>query len=107
MASTGSIVFDGIAITTIEADILKKSLTARAAFVDTSRGTTHGWTEGNGTIWSEETKKLFVELVGSMERDLGNLHFTSTPTSHSRKTGIEVGPGGLSEHLDDSDAPSV
>lgn len=107
MAATGSILFDGIAITTVEADILKKSLTARAAFVDTRKGTTHGWTEGNGTIWSETTKKLFEELIGSMERDLGRLHFTSMPNMPSRETGIDLSTGGLGEHLSDKDAPSV
>lgn len=104
MAATGPIVFDGIAITSIEGDILKHSLTARAAFVDTRRGTTHGWTEGNGTIWSEQTKALFKELVSSMEDDMGKLHFVSSP---NRVVGSPASVGGLGEHLVSGDAPSV
>jgi hypothetical protein len=107
MAATGSILFDGIAITTIEADLLKKSLTARAAFVNTRKGTTHGWTEGTGTIWSEETKQLMSGLVTSMERDLGNLHFTSVHSPSATPSGTPAGPAGLGEHLNGKDAPSV
>lgn len=107
MAATGTIAFDSITITTLEADILGSTLTARAAFVNTNRGTTHGWTEGSGTIWSAETKAALVALVTSMETDMGKLHFTDNSISPSKEKGIQKALGGIAEHLKDDDAPSV
>jgi len=86
---------------------MNKSLTARAAFVDTRTGNTHGWTEGTGTIWSEETKRALVALVELMELDLSRLHFLGMPEAPSNIQGMRTEPGGLGEHLTDDDAPSV
>lgn len=107
MAAQGSIVFDGLAITTVEADTLNKTLSARAAFVDSKTGETHGWTEAQGTVWSEKTKAALAALITSMEQDMGRLHFASIPAAPVPDAGSRSEPGGLGEHLQDHDAPSV
>lgn len=100
MAATGNPVFDGIAIMTVQINVLQKGLTSEAAFINTRTGATHGWTKGEATIWSEETKQIAFELVASMERDFARLHFgTSSEAPAAKSTNI----GGLGEHLDDSD----
>lgn len=107
MAAQGSIVFDGVAITTIEADLLNKSLTARAAFINSKTGNTHGWTEAQGTIWSERTKAAFKALVDCMEQDIGRLHFSNLPATQVSESSVSSEPSGIGEHLQDHDAPSV
>lgn len=75
------------------------SITAKAAFVDTVSGQTHGWTTGRS--WSEETMAKVRELRESMERDLERLHFddgASSPTTTSGG-GLRDGFKGLGEEL--------
>lgn len=102
MAATGTPIFDALAVTVIEINRLKKTLVADAAFVNTKTGATHGWTKGEGTIWSEETKAAAAALEACVERDMARQHFGSLPT----ELGSTV-PGqpaqGLGEHLSDSD----
>ncbi len=102
MATTGTPVFDALVLARVEIDMLKRSLTAQAAFVDTKTGATHGWTKGEGAIWSEETKSAAAVLAASMERDLAKLHFGTQPSEVALPTS---GPAasGLGEHLSDSD----
>lgn len=100
MAATGTPVFDALVVTEITVDLLKKTLTARAAFVNTKTGATHGWTRGEGTIWSEETKAAVAALSASMERDMARQHFGSAETSLP-VSGQPV--SGIGEHLSDSD----
>lgn len=102
MAATGTPVFDAIALTTIEINLMEKSLVAEAAFVNTRNGATHGFTKGTGAIWSEETKAAAAALVAAMERDLAHLHF-GTPQAEQ---GLAVAPpaSGLGEHLSDGDS---
>lgn len=107
MAAQGSIVFDGIAIATVEADVINKKLTARAAFIDSKTGETHGWTEAQGTVWTEKTKAALVALINSMEQDMGRLHFAGIPATPMPDSSSRSEPGGLGEHLQDHDAPSV
>lgn len=101
MATTGVIKFDGIAVVTVEANMMEKSMSARAAFVNTKTGESHGFTDGSGHVWSPETKIALATLVSLMERDLGNLHFTSSssdPVAASAKTET----GGIGEHVGDT-----
>lgn len=104
MVATGTPEFDGITLTTIEVDLITRSLVAKAAFVNTKTGATHGWTEGTGTIWSTETKTAVAALAASMEKDLAVLHFG----------GAREVPGfaastnsGLGEHLDGDPTNSI
>jgi len=103
MVATGTPEFDGITLTTIEVDMITRSLVAKAAFVNTKTGATHGWTEGTGTIWSAETKAAVAALAASMEKDLAVLHFGGTRES----TGFSsAATSGLGEHLADGDPTS-
>jgi hypothetical protein len=100
MAVTGTPVFDAVALTTIEIDLMERSLTAKAAFVNTKTGSTHGWTQGAGAIWSEETKAAARVLAVSMENDLAKLHFGTRPEAQSSQP---TARSGLGEHLTDGD----
>jgi hypothetical protein len=102
MAITGTPVFDAIAIATVEINVLEKSLGAKAAFVNTRNGETHGWTEGNGAIWTKETKDAAAALIAAMERDLAALHLGTAP--EAQKANSPSSPvSGLREHLTDGD----
>jgi hypothetical protein len=80
--------------------------TAKAAFVSSRTGDTHGWTNAGTSVWSPETIEKLKELRALMEIDLGRLHLegggealigpSSTATSVSK--GSE-GPGGIGEHI--------
>jgi hypothetical protein len=101
----GKPVFDGIAVGEVSMDFMKTSLhvTAKAAFVDSQTGTTHGWT--NCTQWSKETIRKIGDLKASMERDLATVHFQEGLTDEEPIDGV---PSGLMEHLsDEEDAPSI
>ena len=100
MAVTGTPVFDAIAIAEVSINLLKKTLTAEAAFVNTKTGATHGWTKGEGAIWSEETRAAVAALTAAIERDLARQHFGSAETSLPASA---QPASGLGEHLSDSD----
>lgn len=101
MAATGIFVFDAVAIATVEINVLTKSLMGKAAFVNTKTGATHGWTEGSGHIWSEETKAAVTALVASMERDIARVHM-GQETNYKANQIVPV-VSGLGEHLTDGD----
>ena len=103
MVAVGTPEFDGITITTVEVDLLTKSLTAKAAFVNTKTGATHGWTEGGGTIWSTETKAAVAALVASMEKDLAAVHLGGPRETQGFNSALS---SGLGEHLADGDPTS-
>jgi len=85
--------FDKIVVGEISVDLLTASpkLSAKAAFVNTKTGSTHGWT--TGTQWSAETVEKLRELRALMERDLESVHFaddvgqptTTTGSGHIKK----------------------
>jgi hypothetical protein len=67
--------FDGIAIGEFTVNFMGQTLEmrAKAAFVDSKTGSTHGATEHRH--WSEMTIEKLKELRAAMELDLGQLHF--------------------------------
>lgn len=102
MAATGTPVFDALALTTIEINLMDKSMTAEAAFVNTKNGATHGWTKGTGSIWSEDTKAAVATLVALMEQDLAQLHFGTIQAAQGLAVPTQPASG-LGEHLADGD----
>lgn len=92
-------------------NILASKLTVKAAFVDTNTGHTHGWTTGEGTIWSKATMDAMTALKESIELDLAKLHFTDggTIAEPTAKTEGPAGSGGIGEHLGEQgeDAPPL
>lgn len=101
MATTGVIKFDGIAVVTVEVNMMEKSMSARAAFVNTKTGESHGFTDGSGHVWSPETKVALANLVALMERDLGSLHFVDSPANPAAAS-TKAETGGLGEHVGDT-----
>lgn len=94
--------FDGIRVAEITVNFLEvsASVSAKAAFVNTKTGATHGWTTGKR--WSDETMAKLVELREMMERDLAAIHFEDGSSSSSPTTssgGLRDGFQGLGEHL--------
>lgn len=106
MSVKGTPTFDTLVLVSLKADIRASTLEASAAFVSSNTGSTHGWTEAKGNIWSKETVSIFQELVKSMEADLSRVHFGTSQAS-SMKPGLQLDPGGLSEHLSGDGVPSV
>lgn len=102
--------FDAITLGDFTADFKKAtiSLSGVAAFIDSETGMTHGWTRGNGPVWSKDTMKKLQELKEAMEEDLARIHFGEESIQvHGTKTkpGLKL-PSGLGEHVG-RDAPSV
>jgi hypothetical protein len=101
--------FNSLAIRELAAEFNQMGqikLTGKAAFVNQQGGTTHGWTRGEGAIWSQETIQRLQQLRESMEMDMGGLHFVGVnPSTFTAERPLAElgGPGGLGEHLDDSD----
>lgn len=97
-----SVKFDAVRIAEITVNLLEApaSISAKAAFVNTKTGATHGWTTGRR--WTEATMEKLRELRESMERDLTAQHFDDGAT-----TGVTTTSGGspadalqgLGEHL--------
>lgn len=96
---TGSPKFNSLAVVTLSADFSKPtvSFTARAAFIDTNNGSTHGWTDAMGSAWSKETMEALKVLKASMEQDLGRLHLDGAGSVED-KPGLNL-EGGLGEHV--------
>lgn len=97
-----SVKFDTIRVAEITVNFLEATpaVTAKAAFVNTKTGATHGWTTGKR--WSEETMIALAALRESMERDLVGQHFddgsvssSATTSSGSPRDAFQ----GLGEHL--------
>lgn len=106
MAITGTPVFDGLTLIELEANLLNKQLTCKAAFINTRQGATHGYTEGTGAIWSEETRVALRALTDCMERDLARIHLGHTIEGLTPPASVQY-PAGLSEHLDGDTTSSI
>jgi len=99
---SGSPVFDGLVVFTLSADFSQAtlSLKARAAFVNTKTGQTHGWTDGDGSMWSRNSMQKLAELRAALEDDLANRHFGGSVHEEAARAAPVVPPsGGLGEHL--------
>lgn len=103
-----SVKFDAVRISGFEVNFLEATpaVTAKAAFVNTQTGATHGWTTGKR--WSNETMDALRILRDHMERDLADQHFegggntsSATISSGSPRDGFQ----GLGEHLGTSADP--
>lgn len=103
MAIDGTPKFQTLAVAELTAELKGSSvtLTAKAAFVDRASGLTHGWTKGEGAIWSQETIARLGALRESMERDLAGLHFNGPALPEQQAEQREL--GGLGEHLMDAE----
>lgn len=106
----GSPKFDGIAIGTmsVNANGNQLHMEATAGFVDSKTGETHGWTKGEGRVWSKATMMKLRELMDFMEEDLANIHFGESmmkSTNTSGSTGVDV--KGIGEHIGSDGVPSV
>ena len=103
--------FNAIAVGELHADFTKTTthLEGTAGFVDNETGETHGWTKGDGKVWSRTTMLKLKELREAMERDLAKLHFTDGSIEHEGATGKRgLDLGGIAEHAEGpKDAPSV
>lgn len=102
--------FDSITMGDLTADFKKAtiSLSGVAAFVDSESGQTHGWTKGEGPVWSKDTMLKLQDLKESMERDLAKVHMsedTIRADGDRTKPGLEF-PSGIGEHVG-VDAPAV
>ena len=103
--------FDAVTLGDITADFKAKatiSLKGVAAFVDSETGMTHGWTRGEGPVWSKETMVKLQELKDLMERDLAKIHFRedSVHAIGAPKTPGLNFPSGIGQHLG-HETPSV
>jgi hypothetical protein len=92
---------NALAILDITGEIRDKAVTleCKAAYVDTSSGTTRGWVKGTGAIWSPETRDRLYALIESMEQDMAAVYFSGTERLAERPL-TEL--GGIAEHLDEA-----
>jgi hypothetical protein len=97
----GTLKVTGLAMGEFSVNLLGTTvqMKAKAAFVDSRTGATHGWTEGNQ--WSHGTIEKMRELVLLMEADMARQHFesggsTESPIDPTAKPGMS---GGLGEHI--------
>jgi hypothetical protein len=104
----GTTKFDGIAVGEFTAEFIGPTLnfTAKAAFVNSKNGDTHGWTTNK--TWSPPVIEKLKELKTLMELDLAAIHLSgvdlvaAVPTSHSARD-----PGGLGEHVGEGAVPQL
>lgn len=101
---TGTPKFNSIAVGELRATFIERvhELSAKAAFVNTTTGTTHGWT--TNTQWSTATLQKLEELRAAMEEDLGRLHFDD---AHPETPRHAQDVGGLGEFLSSPEGPSI
>lgn len=96
--------FNKVAVGELSIDLMSTpaKITAKAAFINTLSGQTHGWT--TCSQWSAATVEKLKELRALMEQDLAALHFadavegganTGTTTAGSIKDNVK----GLGEML--------
>ena len=106
----GSPKFDGIAVMEMKVSLIGPaiSLEAKAAFVNSISGATHGYT--TCTQWSHETIEMLHALRDRMEEDLVRIHLAedlSSPSSTGASPLSKV-MGGIGEQLaDDIDVPPI
>lgn len=97
---TGSMQADGVVVGEMSASFLNgATLKAKAAFVSSRSGQTHGWTENQ--TWSPATIVALQALRYAMEADLGRLHLAGgeNPEVPAQNGATEASGPGLGEHL--------
>ena len=99
MPVIGTPVFNGLEVIEVEIDFFKDSMTAKAAYINTKTGYTHGWTSGGSTLWSKETKEKLTELKKLMELDMAKKHFGDAAPAQTDKPGLTPPSEGLGEHV--------
>lgn len=106
MAIDGTPKFSTLSVAEISVDFKGNnvSLTCKVGFVNRETNVTHGWTRGEGAIWSKETIARLDELRAAMEIDLAARHFHEYSTvGGSTPTPPPVHIGGIGEHLSEAD----
>lgn len=90
-----TVFFNGIALGELSVTFLENPprITAKAAFINTVTGQTHGYT--TCYQWSAETVAKLKELRALMERDISVLHFTDA--GGSVVAASTTGGGGIGE----------
>jgi hypothetical protein len=98
--------FDAIAVGEFTVNFLGPTtkVTAKAAFVATESGFTHGWTTNES--WSPETIQKLRELRQAMETDLARIHFGADAAMPGQE-GLQVPTAGLAEFLNEQDGRSI
>jgi hypothetical protein len=99
---TGTMKANALRIAEIQVDYTTPggTMKAKAAFVNTTSGFTHGWTTHH--VWSQETLKRLADLREAMELDLAKAHFQTTNEAsiQTDSDGQTVqSHQGLAEHL--------
>jgi hypothetical protein len=101
--------FDGLAIGEFTAIFIGPTLDfkAKAAFIDTTTGQTHGWTSNQ--TWSRAVVEKLHELKQLMEIDLGALHLEAG--GEPPRDAVAAQPGsahtGLGEYVGDAGVDQV
>ena len=100
---------NGITLASFEADFVNPptgKMTAKAAFVNSETGATHGWTTQQ--IWSPATIQKLGELKEAMEVDLAGAHFVNGEEDAGpapRQQGLSTGLGEhLASHQEDAES---
>lgn len=73
----GQAKFDALALMGLTIDLHgAKTITAKAAFIDTKTGVTHAtFVNTTATLWSKDTLEALTALQQCVERDLAKQHF--------------------------------
>lgn len=106
--------FNGIALGELSVQFLESPavIKAKAAFINTQTGATHGWTTNHQ--WSPRTIEKLKELRILMEEDIAAFHFVdgsvaTVGTSTTGSGGLKDGFQGLGEKFGatDGDVPQT
>lgn len=106
----GTTKFDGVVVGEFTAIFMGPTLDfkAKAAFVNSKTGQTHGWTTNQ--TWSPPVVAKLQELRALMEADLGAIHLEGggeVVESVIAPHRVEPSPTGLGEHVDEGSVEQV
>jgi len=96
----GTAKFDGLALGEGSFNFLGPTthLEAKAAFINSQTGDTHGWTKN--IAWSPAVMEKLKELRALMEADLGRIHLSGGDFASPYSAPNRPDMGGLGEHLE-------
>lgn len=89
-----AVLFNAVALGELTVDFTagpSLRMQAKAAFINTENGKTHGWT--TCSQWSKETVEKLAELRAAMENDIASMHFADATMA----TGTSTGGGSLAD----------